>query len=110
MIVRSDQMIHVCNVPSPAATASLVIGEQIAQMAAANDYFRSFEYMVTSKRATLTGLCFEIFHPNFVYTGRKDDCVDIVGQTHLYHSCTLTTPGILFRPVFGDEKRSRTLA
>ncbi len=32
-IVRSKQMIHVCNVPSPAATASLVIGKQIAEMA-----------------------------------------------------------------------------
>jgi L-2-hydroxyglutarate oxidase LhgO len=28
-IVRSDRMVHVCNVPSPAATASLVIGKQI---------------------------------------------------------------------------------
>jgi (S)-2-hydroxyglutarate dehydrogenase len=28
-IVRSERMIHVCNVPSPAATASLVIGKQI---------------------------------------------------------------------------------
>jgi (S)-2-hydroxyglutarate dehydrogenase len=33
VIVRSNRMIHVCNVPSPAATASLVIGEQIAEMA-----------------------------------------------------------------------------
>ncbi|HEU5238780.1 MAG TPA: L-2-hydroxyglutarate oxidase [Pyrinomonadaceae bacterium] len=32
VIVRSDRIIHVCNVPSPAATASLVIGEQIAEM------------------------------------------------------------------------------
>ena len=32
VIVRSKQMIHVCNVPSPAATASLVIGEQIVAM------------------------------------------------------------------------------
>ena len=31
-IVRSKQMIHVCNVPSPAATASLIIGRQIAEM------------------------------------------------------------------------------
>jgi (S)-2-hydroxyglutarate dehydrogenase len=29
----SNQIIHVCNVPSPAATASLVIGEQIVEMA-----------------------------------------------------------------------------
>lgn len=34
VIVRSsEKIIHVCNVPSPAATASLVIGEQIAEMA-----------------------------------------------------------------------------
>jgi L-2-hydroxyglutarate oxidase LhgO len=33
MIVKSKRIIHVCNVPSPAATASLVIGEQIVQMA-----------------------------------------------------------------------------
>ncbi len=32
-IVQSDRMIHVCNVPSPAATASLVIGQQIADIA-----------------------------------------------------------------------------
>jgi L-2-hydroxyglutarate oxidase LhgO len=32
VIVRSDRIIHVCNVPSPAATASLVIGEQIVGM------------------------------------------------------------------------------
>jgi len=30
-IVRSERMIHVCNVPSPAATASLVIGKQIIE-------------------------------------------------------------------------------
>jgi L-2-hydroxyglutarate oxidase len=33
-IIRSDRMIHVCNVPSPAATASLMIGEQIVEMMA----------------------------------------------------------------------------
>jgi L-2-hydroxyglutarate oxidase LhgO len=32
-IVRSKQFIHVCNVPSPAATASLIIGKQIAEIA-----------------------------------------------------------------------------
>ena len=32
VIVRSNEIIHVCNVPSPAATASLVIGEQIVEM------------------------------------------------------------------------------
>ncbi len=32
-IVQSKQFIHVCNVPSPAATASLVIGKQIAELA-----------------------------------------------------------------------------
>jgi L-2-hydroxyglutarate oxidase LhgO len=31
-IVRSERIIHVCNVPSPAATASLVIGKQIIDM------------------------------------------------------------------------------
>jgi len=31
-IVRSERMIHVCNVPSPAATASLMIGKQIVDM------------------------------------------------------------------------------
>lgn len=31
-IVRSERMIHVCNVPSPAATASLIIGKQIVDM------------------------------------------------------------------------------
>jgi L-2-hydroxyglutarate oxidase LhgO len=33
-IVRSERMIHVCNVPSPAATASLIIGRQIVDMLA----------------------------------------------------------------------------
>jgi len=34
VIVRSSrEIIHVCNVPSPAATASLVIGQQIVEMA-----------------------------------------------------------------------------
>jgi L-2-hydroxyglutarate oxidase len=32
--VRSDRMLHVLNVPSPAATASLMIGKDIVQMAA----------------------------------------------------------------------------
>ncbi len=32
-IVQSERMIHVCNVPSPAATASLVIGKQIIDKA-----------------------------------------------------------------------------
>jgi L-2-hydroxyglutarate oxidase len=33
-IVPSQRMIHVCNVPSPAATASLMIGLQISEMSA----------------------------------------------------------------------------
>ena len=33
-IVQTERMLHVWNVPSPAATASLPIGEMIAQMAA----------------------------------------------------------------------------
>jgi L-2-hydroxyglutarate oxidase LhgO len=37
-IVRSGRFIHVCNVPSPAATASLIIGKQVIDMAA--DQFR----------------------------------------------------------------------
>ena len=32
-IIRSERIIHVCNVPSPAATASLVIGQQVVEMA-----------------------------------------------------------------------------
>jgi L-2-hydroxyglutarate oxidase len=32
-IVRSERIIHICNVPSPAATASLVIGKQVIDMA-----------------------------------------------------------------------------
>jgi len=32
-IVQSERMIHVCNVPSPAATASLLIGKQIIDKA-----------------------------------------------------------------------------
>lgn len=35
-IVTAGSMIHVCNVPSPAATASLVIGRQIVDMAEEN--------------------------------------------------------------------------
>ena len=33
-IVEADRMIHVLNAPSPAATASLAIGEHIADLAA----------------------------------------------------------------------------
>ena len=32
-IVEADRMIHVLNAPSPAATASISIGQAIAQMA-----------------------------------------------------------------------------
>jgi L-2-hydroxyglutarate oxidase len=35
-IIRSDRIIHVCNVPSPAATASIVIGKQVIDMASEN--------------------------------------------------------------------------
>jgi L-2-hydroxyglutarate oxidase len=38
-IVRSERMIHVCNVPSPAATASLVIGKQVIEMASSQFQF-----------------------------------------------------------------------
>jgi L-2-hydroxyglutarate oxidase LhgO len=33
-IMQSERIIHVCNVPSPAATASLIIGKQVIEMAA----------------------------------------------------------------------------
>jgi L-2-hydroxyglutarate oxidase LhgO len=36
-IIRSERMIHICNVPSPAATASIVIGQQVIEMAT-NDF------------------------------------------------------------------------
>jgi (S)-2-hydroxyglutarate dehydrogenase len=32
MIIRKPRIIHVCNAPSPAATASLAIGEKIATL------------------------------------------------------------------------------
>ena len=35
-IVRGDRAIHVLNAPSPAATASIRIGEEIAAMAVEN--------------------------------------------------------------------------
>ena len=35
-IVQADRMVHVLNAPSPAATASIVIGEAVAEMAAAS--------------------------------------------------------------------------
>ena len=35
-IVEADRMIHVLNAPSPAATASISIGEKIAAMAVQN--------------------------------------------------------------------------
>jgi L-2-hydroxyglutarate oxidase LhgO len=35
LIVPDARMIHVCNVPSPAATASIIIGRQIIAMAIA---------------------------------------------------------------------------
>ena len=35
----NDRILHVCNVPSPAATASLVIGREIVSMLARNDDF-----------------------------------------------------------------------
>jgi (S)-2-hydroxyglutarate dehydrogenase len=38
-IVRSERIIHVCNVPSPAATASLVIGKQVIEMASTDFRF-----------------------------------------------------------------------
>ena len=38
-IERSERIIHVCNVPSPAATTSLVIGKQVIEMASTDFRF-----------------------------------------------------------------------
>jgi L-2-hydroxyglutarate oxidase len=42
-IIRTERMIHVCNVPSPAATASLIIGKQVVEMAST-----AFQFAATS--------------------------------------------------------------
>jgi len=44
--VCQDRILHVCNVPSPAATASLVIGREIASMLDGNDDFRKVQVAV----------------------------------------------------------------
>lgn len=41
--VYQDRILHVCNVPSPAATASLVIGREIASMLDGNDDFKKVQ-------------------------------------------------------------------
>jgi (S)-2-hydroxyglutarate dehydrogenase len=43
--VYNDRILHVCNVPSPAATASLVIGREIVSMLARNDDFLEVQSM-----------------------------------------------------------------
>jgi L-2-hydroxyglutarate oxidase LhgO len=42
-----DRMMHVCNVPSPAATASLAIGREIVSRLAEYDYFKQFHATVS---------------------------------------------------------------
>jgi (S)-2-hydroxyglutarate dehydrogenase len=39
---RQDRLLHVCNVPSPAATASLAIGREIVSQLAGYEYFQQF--------------------------------------------------------------------
>jgi len=45
--VSQDRILHVCNVPSPAATASLVIGREIAAMLDGNDDFKKVHIVVS---------------------------------------------------------------
>jgi L-2-hydroxyglutarate oxidase LhgO len=44
--VYQDRILHVCNVPSPAATASLLIGREIVSMLDANADFRKIQVAV----------------------------------------------------------------
>jgi L-2-hydroxyglutarate oxidase len=44
--VYQDRILHVCNVPSPAATASLLIGREIASMLDGNANFRKVQVVV----------------------------------------------------------------
>lgn len=43
---RQDRFLHVCNVPSPAATASLVIGREIVSALGANAEFKKVQVVV----------------------------------------------------------------
>jgi L-2-hydroxyglutarate oxidase len=45
--VSQDRILHVCNVPSPAATASLMIGREIAAMLDGNDDFKKVQVAVS---------------------------------------------------------------
>ncbi|MGA3345146.1 MAG: L-2-hydroxyglutarate oxidase [Terracidiphilus sp.] len=45
--VYQDRMLHVCNVPSPAATASLVIGREIVSSLADNADFKKMQAVVS---------------------------------------------------------------
>jgi L-2-hydroxyglutarate oxidase LhgO len=44
--VYQDRILHVCNVPSPAATASLVIGREIATTLDGNADFKKVQVAV----------------------------------------------------------------
>jgi L-2-hydroxyglutarate oxidase len=46
--VHQDRILHVCNVPSPAATASLVIGREIASTLDGNADFKKVQVVVKS--------------------------------------------------------------
>ena len=54
-----DRILHVCNVPSPAATASLVIGREIVSTLGANSDFRkvqvAVEHEIQSSQSKLDG-------------------------------------------------------
>jgi L-2-hydroxyglutarate oxidase LhgO len=49
--VDQDRILHVCNVPSPAATASLTIGREIAAMLDANADFKRVKVAVKEEVA-----------------------------------------------------------
>ena len=44
--VYQDRILHVCNVPSPAATASLLIGREIVSMLERNSDFKKIQVAV----------------------------------------------------------------
>jgi L-2-hydroxyglutarate oxidase LhgO len=52
--VSQDRILHVCNVPSPAATASLVIGREIAAMLDGNDDFKKVQIDVSREIAPVS--------------------------------------------------------
>ncbi len=54
-IMRSERMIHVCNVPSPAATASLIIGRQVIEMASTEFQFAACARLSPMQFAIVAG-------------------------------------------------------